>query len=80
MRLDLANPARGYLLLTNYRIVFRDYQQQTIDELWQDTSTEIPLGVIGKLEKSPTNNTTLIFTCKDYRCVSRVSFVPAMYK
>ena len=76
----------GTLFLTNYRIVYRDYQSLATSgardyasavssdpsaAATTEFSTDLPLGSIEKVDKTGKMNNIIVLFCKDYRWVAR---------
>ena len=67
----IVSSSRGLLILTNYRLIYRDYTHRDsalLTHISVPPSTDIPLAVIHKLTQS--NATSIRIHCKDLRNVT----------
>jgi myotubularin-related protein 1/2 len=69
-RQDVPNSPHGTFLLTNHRIIFRDFRASAVAPY---SSMEIALGCVSQVRRDPKSEITIIVTCKDGR-VGRFSF------
>lgn len=71
VRSSSLNLFAGVFFLTNYRIIYRDYQSMVLSDRFRqhprDFSAEIPLGTIIRVEKDPKLESVVHVYSKDFR-------------